>query len=164
MAQVIVTPKQLALKVAYEAEVPVQHYVNSSSYINIFINRRDKREKLINADNTPTVNGKYYYEILMGVPVPDLFNIHEGIINGNLRIGGVDHRIIGNKGQVLKKGQMYYKQVKQEYIVNIPFKNFFRGYKMTDPRGDNTNSWYLPLRIPPITIDHATRNDTGTFL
>ena len=59
MAQVTVTPHQLALKVAYEAGVPVQHYANSSSYINIFINRREKREKLINADNITTVNVKY---------------------------------------------------------------------------------------------------------
>jgi hypothetical protein len=59
---------------------------------------------------------------------------------------------------------MYHKPVKQEYIVDIPYKKLFRGYAIVGPVGNGRNSWYLSLHIPTITIDHATRNDTGSFL
>jgi hypothetical protein len=100
MAQVIVTPQQLAIKIAFEAGVPVQHYDNGGSFLNTYFNRRTKKEKLLSSNNTPTINGKYYYNVLLGIPVPDLFDIQNGVVEGNIQIGGAEHRILGNRGQV----------------------------------------------------------------
>jgi hypothetical protein len=40
----------------------------------------------------------------MGVPVPDLFDIQNGVVEGNIRIGDTEHRILEIKGQVSRQG------------------------------------------------------------
>jgi hypothetical protein len=53
MAQVNVTPQQLAINVAHEAGVPIQHYVNSGSFLNSFSTVRLKEKSLMPITQQP---------------------------------------------------------------------------------------------------------------
>ena len=59
-------------------------------------------------------------------------------------------KILGKKDQVLVKGQDFYKNVKDEYIINIPIMRIFPGYPPVEVR--NT----IPLYIA-VSIDGASK-------
>ena len=156
-----------AIKTAHEAVPPVrpQRYPNQNGrYIEIRIDNKIKKQKLINADGEPTEYGKFYYRTFYNNIIPNKFDNERGLVNGTIRMGNRDLRIIGTRGQVLSKGQEFFRKVKQEYIVEVPHMKSWPGSEVLRPIRDQVNSWYVPLYLPMVNVDMATQNRLGTFL
>ena len=156
---------QQAIDIAHVAGVRPRgyDYPRNGKYIEIRVNNKSKKEQLIQANGSPTANGRWYYNHYFNNAIPKKFNIERGILNNTIRMGHKDIRITGTRGQILKRPQEFFKYAKQQYIVKIPYMKYWEGSDVRRPIRDQVNSWYKPLYLPFVDTDLGTQNKDGKF-
>ena len=123
---------------------------NAAIYITIKLRNKNKKIVLVDKNNISTIEGKFYYT-LFNIPIPSLYNLERGVENGQIMTrSGIWVKVLGKKDQVLVKGQDFYKNVKDEYIINLPIKRIFPPYPPVEVRTT------IPLYIA-VSIDGASK-------
>ena len=87
---------------------------NDEIYITVKLGNKNKKIVLIGKNNIPTIEGEFYYT-LFNIPIPSLYDNERGIdVNNKItKRNGAEVKLLGTKGQILKKPQSYYDQAKQ---------------------------------------------------
>jgi hypothetical protein len=92
--------------------------------------------------------------------IPDIFNIEHGVIDGSMQTGGQDVKVLGKEVRIYKKVKCIINKSNKNILL-IYQRKCFKGLHFRYPRGEENNTWYMPLHIPLLNIDHATRNVSG---
>ena len=59
------------------------HRMNDAIYITVKLGNKNKKIVLVDKNNIPTVEGKFYYT-LFNNPIPSLYNNERGIVNNHI--------------------------------------------------------------------------------
>ena len=77
---------------------------NDEMYITVKLGNKNKKIVLIDKNNIPTIEGKFYYT-LFNNPIPSLYNNERGIVENKIaKRNGVEVKLLGTRNRILKKG------------------------------------------------------------
>ena len=146
--------------------------VNDEIYITVKLGNKNKQIELSDKNDVLTNIGTYYYA-LFNTAKQTLFDNERGIDEDNniTKRNGVKVKLLGTRGQILKKPRSYYDQAKQLFMAHVPFIKWFGSEDGDEPYsairrpvGDELNSWYRPVNIGEISTAIATKNPLGKYL